>query len=473
MLGKQIAFTFFTNVVILICSPIKVFLLTRSLSIEDYGELSLLIVTVNLFSYLLTFGLDQFIIGQLPLRKDKEEQNYLKSIFLFSSIASFVLIGMFLVYSLQKHNVYSDNFLLLSLLTIVSLYSFLTIQYLYSRGQLYRYNVLILLKNVPWILLLGVFYFWNNLTTEKTLYLWLICLSAVAVLGSVQLKDREIFKASLDVKKIGEALRYSIPLFPFLVGPLLMISFDRYIIAHYFSTTEVALYVVAYMIIEAVSAAITAISTTIFPHFVKAWGKDEYENTHNDPLVLQNVSLTLSLVFFFPCAVVLLFVGKEIILLIAGPAYLAAARVIQMLSILPLFKIFLMVLQQELMVRSKTLVICKAYVIGIICNLILNFILVPKFGLYGAAMANISAYILIFILISIGLSKLRSIKDIYRLVKVREIFSYAAVGIGVIFVFKTFLNLIFATIIGVSIYFLLLIKNRIFKVVQQFQFMRG
>ncbi len=464
---RQIAFTFFTNAIILLSAPIRVILLTRSLSIEDYGKLSLLIVTVNLFSYMTTFGLDQYFIGQLPLMRNEDRQTYIKSIFIFSLAVSLVLIAMFFMYSLQWQDIYAKHFLLLSLLMIVSLYSFLTIQYVYSEGQLYKYNILIFLKNVPWILLLAIFYFLNSLTIENILYLWLSCLFGVAVIGSIGLMTKEILKASFSLRKIMKALKYSLPLFPFLVGPLMMVALDRYILAYYFSTIEVALYTVAYMVIDTVFSALGAVSTTVFPHFVKSWKRDNEHNIPNSSQTLQNISLMISLILFFPCAVILLFMGKKIILFIAGSGYVASVTVMQILSVLPLFKIFLVILQQELMVRAKTVVICKSYIFSIILNLILNFTLIPHLGIYGAAIANISAHICILIIIYSALSKLKSFKDIYSGAKSKEIFLYATVGMGLIFIFNTFLETMFAIAIGIATYSLLLIKNKNIKELYQ------
>ena len=65
-LSKQVGTSYFFNLLIILFQPLLTALLTRALSIEEYGTYSLLLATITMFSVLFRFGIVEYIRNKIP-----------------------------------------------------------------------------------------------------------------------------------------------------------------------------------------------------------------------------------------------------------------------------------------------------------------------------------------------------------------------------------------------------------------------
>jgi O-antigen/teichoic acid export membrane protein len=151
-------------------------------------------------------------------------------------------------------------------------------------------------------------------------------------------------------------------------------------------------------------------------------------------------SIKYSTILLLPLGLLICFFGKEIILLLYGkeyiyallPAYiLLAARVIRGSMIVPI--------GGSLSAAGKPNLVLRFTLISAIADILLNILLIPKYGIIGAAIATTSS-----LLLDTGLSLFFTIKIIrfkFDYKWYSSIFGLMALSLTVFLVLKGFINI--------------------------------
>jgi O-antigen/teichoic acid export membrane protein len=104
------------------------------------------------------------------------------------------------------------------------------------------------------------------------------------------------------------------------------------------------------------------------------------------------------------CLIIGLFVSAAlvsfrvpIIKIFSSPEYLAAAPAMAILAVFPVFLILTYLFHQILLLEKQKKTLIKGYVFAPLLNIALNFVLIPVFGIGGAAIATVVSYSAIFL----------------------------------------------------------------------------
>lgn len=121
----------------------------------------------------------------------------------------------------------------------------------------------------------------------------------------------------------------------------------------------------------------------------------------NEKLFLNRSKRLYSLLFYSAIGICILmyFISPILINTLYGEAYSESVNILRLYiwSIVGFFMIT--VLNQFLLAKGKFKTILSMSIIGMVLSLILNYLLIPTFGIKGAAIANIFAYTLPFIIV--------------------------------------------------------------------------
>lgn len=184
--------------------------------------------------------------------------------------------------------------------------------------------------------------------------------------------------------RLLEMLRYGLPLIPAAVAFWAVALLDRWFVQHYTSTAEVGLYQVG-----AAVAGVVALGTTAFQ---QAWGPFAL-SIHRDADARRFYATALLLYLWVACAgatAVSLF-APEILHVFTTSAYTGAAGVVGLLA----FGYVMMGLSYVASVGPSivrlTAPIGIAATAAAVANVALNFLLVPRLGKQGAALATLVA----------------------------------------------------------------------------------
>ena len=205
---------------------------------------------------------------------------------------------------------------------------------------------------------------------------------------------KKIVNFKFDLQMLKNGLSFSLPIIPTLLSAWILDLSDRIFIERYFTLQDVGIYSLGYQIALVVTVIAGGIHTAYFPFFFKLANSDNQENSkktlyHTNTIYILIVLLTVFLISFF---------SKEIVTIMIAHEYLEAYKIIPLIAIGYLFcqtqGILNLYIQQEK--KTKALMYIVLGAAGI--NVLLNFLLVPKYGAYGAAYATIMSFaILAFI----------------------------------------------------------------------------
>lgn len=199
---------------------------------------------------------------------------------------------------------------------------------------------------------------------------------------------REDFDLTFNFQKLGEMLRFSIPLVPSGIGVFVYLYIDRLTINHFMTMTDVGLFGVGYRIASIVSFLMFGFQTALTPLIY---------NHYRNP----NTPSQLARLFrYFAAAALLLTIGlslyaREILAIMTTPQYVPAWSVVPLLVPASIFSA-LYIFAPGLAIAKKTAAIAFINIMGATVNTALNFLMIPLIGIEGAALATLTSSVIVF-----------------------------------------------------------------------------
>lgn len=188
------------------------------------------------------------------------------------------------------------------------------------------------------------------------------------------------------ISKLKEMWAYGLPLVPAAIASWVTSSSDRFILQMYHDAAEVGLYSLAFSV-----ASTIAILTTAFQ---KAWGPFAYSIIKTKDS-LKTYSEVLNLYGLFGCALatIIAVFAPYILFILATPKYYDAASCVSFLvfSYILIGSTYIVATGSGIAKNSKPIAI--SIFIGACLNILLNFILIPRLGKDGAAIATLFSYV--------------------------------------------------------------------------------
>ena len=225
--------------------------------------------------------------------------------------------------------------------------------------------------------------------------------------------DRELFK---------EMLKYALPLVPMVAVSWILTLSDRYILLYYWDESVVGLYGVAQRFSNVLNIVVSsvALAFTTFA-FSNVEGEDAKEKYRK---VLNYVFIVLQFMVFFIATF-----ARPVIDVMTKPAYHEAYALIQPLMYGQLLYCISTIIRYGFAYTKKSYLNLIPTGAAAVLNLVLNFILIPRYGAYAATMTTLVSYLLMTVLIEILSNKVYPCK--YDLGK---IFPIMAVGYVLAFI---------------------------------------
>lgn len=198
--------------------------------------------------------------------------------------------------------------------------------------------------------------------------------------------------AKIDRELMKKLLRFSLPLIPTTVCWLITDLSDRYLVTHFCTEAVNGVYSAAYKI----PTIINLISTI----FMQAWqfsavlqSSDEEDCKHFYSTVFGGF---LSVIFIGAAGLILF--SEFLTGLLLNAAYAEAARYMPTLICAVAIEAIVSFLATVYMVCKKSMHSFVTAMSGALLNIVLNLIMIPKFGALGAAVATLASYGLVFLL---------------------------------------------------------------------------
>lgn len=229
-----------------------------------------------------------------------------------------------------------------------------------------------------------------NFSTSKALLFAYVTGSAIGliatlfVLGKHLTKIWDAFDKNLVTKIIRDAWPFA------LLGLLgvVMINTDIVMLGFFRDAAEIGLYSAAQKPIQVIYVIPAIIAAAFLPTATKLIHKD---NERLKKLLEQTISTTL--LIGIPLALGGIVVGRKLIHLFFGDPYLAAAIPFQILLVTVVIVFPSVVIANTIFAYNEQRNFIKLLLLGTLGNILLNFLLIPKYGIVGSAFATIGAEI--------------------------------------------------------------------------------
>jgi len=259
--------------------------------------------------------------------------------------------------------------------------------------------------------------------TSKALVVAYAAGSAIGLCIALFIIGREFFKAHRDSLPLIRGLL--VQAWPFaLLGILstVMVNMDTLMLGWFRGSAEVGLYGAAQRPILLLYALPALFATSLFPLFAR------YAHTHKEMFQkILETSLAGSIAVVLPVVVGGFIVGDQIISLLYGEAYGQAAVAFKILLftlpiVFPAFIIGDAIVSYN---GQKTFFMYST--IGAVGDIILNALLIPRFGIAGAALSTVAAQVLTNVIVW---NKLRSFNQFSVVSRLPRLL-LATVGMGI------------------------------------------
>jgi len=241
-----------------------------------------------------------------------------------------------------------------------------------------------------------------------------------------------------------------------LVGSI-MGNTDIFMLGIWKAPEDIGLYAAAQRFFQFIIIVPSMIASASFPLMARLANKDN----EKFKVVLEK-TLEVFMLIGIPITFGGLILANQIIPLVFGQAYLEAIPVFQILMIMLLVSFPLILLINSIFVYNQQKKLVAANIFGVIMNVILNFFLIPKFGITGAAVATLASTSMIAWTMW---RKMKKINNFEILPTLKTVILPVMVMSLIILILKYFgIGVIFNIIISSAVYFWVLfsIKRSIF-----------
>lgn len=365
--------------------------LVRYLGPQQWGTLSYVVSFVGIFSFLASLGVDSILYVDLvkePQNKDK----LLGTAFGLKCLGSVLSFGVIMGASLFMGN---SSFVMLIMAIVAASIFFQPINIVnyFFQAKVQSKPTVISSLIISFLMAgLKIFfvYFEYSLVYFALIYLFEAVLMAFGYWYIYQHSGEKISKWSFDKVLAFEMFKYSWPLILSSAFAMIYSRIDQVMIKHYMSETAVGFYDTAVRIAEMWYILPTIIVGSVMPAVLNA------KTISNEFYSLRLKRLYSFVIYFSLIFILPISLGSNyIISFLYGPEFFASAVVLRFYVWAGVAVLVGTVLNQYLLGEKETKVSLAINLAGMILNIILNVILIPKKGLAGAALSTMISYSII------------------------------------------------------------------------------
>lgn len=399
-LFQQIGLIGFTNILISLSGLILIPILTKNLSIEDYGLYVQITVTITLLSTLLLLGFQNTMVRFLPsLNKIEEIQESFYSIFFTVFIISIIATLAILILSKPISEVlFSSNLILvhfLALLVFLESLNALLLNYFRSFQQTKIYSIMFTSKTYSSLILTS--YFVLNGFGILGVLLGLLISGFIILIVNYGLIFRKIGFKIPHFINIREYLVFGIPTIPSYLSIWIIESSDRYIISILLGLSFVGYYSPGYALGGMLGMFFAPMAFLLPPLLSKNYDLDNLKYINK----ILEYSTKYFLLISIPAVFGLSILSLPILIVLSTPEIAQHSYQITIFTAISVLFIGLTsIFSNVLIFKNKTKIIGTIWTLAALLNFGLTIILVHYIGLIGAATATLIGYIFIFVIIT-------------------------------------------------------------------------
>jgi O-antigen/teichoic acid export membrane protein len=381
-------------------------LFTRLLSVSDYGLMSLVLKVVGVFAVLSKVGVQNSLLRfwdeHAVSREPDSLQRFFSTLFFgtagtaVSATVLFALGVWVMPATLIAETTKQLLLLAAALIFIRGIFSLLA-AFLRAEEKTKTYNVLDVAQKAGTIAVTcAIFFAWQR-------NVWAFIAGTVAVEGLVVLiltlflvRRGRLVPKMFDAEVFRQAVLFGLPLIVYEFASVILDSGDRVLVQHYLGPIQLGYYSAAYNISAYLETALTVpLNLALFPIYIKVWVNKGKEETQ----AFLSRSLDLFLLLIVGVLVAVVSTSGDAVTVLASSKYQDAHRLLPILVAGLLVYSVHIFLSAGLLIFKKTFTAAKMVILACVVNVVMNVLMIPRMGLFAAALATLVSYAFLVVLL--------------------------------------------------------------------------
>lgn len=373
-------------------------LYTRYLIQTEYGVLEILVVSSNVLLVLMQFGL-----GSALFRSHLYKENTNKKILISTAYYTLGIISIVAVIVLLIFSNHLSLFLFSSTKFTTAVKAFILFSLFQTLTVVPMTKLRMEERSGKFALIAGLNFLVVVLLNLLFIYHFDLGINGIAFANAISgfiffvvyfIITYEDLILDFSFSELKDMFEFGIPLVPANLFNMILMMSDRYLIKHYLGLEKVATFGVALRISMIMSLAVTSFQKT-WPAVMFKIAKEK-----DGPLIFSRL-FTIFVFLLVTLGITMVLFSREIISVFATPAYLEGIYLIPFIMMAFLFYGVQYFTSIGIQVKKKTYFFPVIIGIAAFINIILNFLLIPLWGIQAAAFSRFVAFMVfgVFILI--------------------------------------------------------------------------
>jgi len=394
----------FNKILLLLLLPI----FTRFMVPEEYAVYTNITIFISFLSLIYLLGLQQALFSHFYEHKDKQRQfTIITTIIIVITFCG--LLFSFLIYNFKTElaqlittdTAFQDIFIYVSIILFCDVLYAIILRIINTMERAMNYALLSIVKNLALLILI----FFGSLAGKFSLRTVFIYMTISSLL-SLLLALINIIKILIELKKgsitrpllfsfpiLSDLLKFGLPMIPGTIAFMILRVSDRYMIT-YLSPNglyDVGIYAIGYRIGMIISFLTTIVSLVYFPYAMKIAGDPGSSVSYRK--MFKAYAICGSILGFL-----IIFFTWEISTILLDVSYYPAVKIVVFGVLSNFLSGMFNIVNISFYIRKRAGNIVLAVALGAGINILLNFLLITRFGIFGAGIASVIAYLFIFIL---------------------------------------------------------------------------
>ena len=394
-LAKDTLFFLPAKAVPAVVGLLAVAIYTRLLSPKEYGQYVLVITAISILSTVFFGWLNQANLRFFEENRESTRLSVFTSTSLFSFLALLLLITLLWYASTVILERYTEGEILPLLrlgglvLGVHAGYSFI-INILRAERKALHYSLFASLDVIGRLGIAVLLIYFLALGPKGILWAHVIATGALFFWGIAWFYRRwEVSLAVFTPNMLREFASYGLPLVVLSIGELILSVSDRYIIGYFLGTDDVGVYAAGYNIASVgVSFFFMPLILAGFPILVQAYEREGEERVR---YLFKNY-LGVYFLILLPVVAGISALAPFIAGIVLGNGYVAARDIIPWIAIGTFFLGLSLCVNKPVQLKKVTKLLLYPIILASFLNLGINILLIPNFGIIGAAIATSISY---------------------------------------------------------------------------------
>lgn len=370
--------------------------LTRHLTVSEYGVFGYLQALITVLTLLFTLGLNgaatRFFF---EMTEPEQRQKLMGTIFMLMSLnvmamSIILLTTLFLLPESLFTNIPLWPFYPFAILS-AALFSFLglPLALAIAEKRAVTFGILQSTRTMAIFGAIVILVIWGEMGVDGIIYGYLIGALLVGAISFQQILKKAMIAFKLSQAK--EILAFAIPLLPHAIGGWILLLSDRFFLGRLDSLQQLGIYSAACQLGLIMDLLMNSIKNATIPYYYMLMDRVDYVRE------LLSELLYLVIPAFLIISLIFALISREVFAIILDQRYSSGQGIYIMIVFMGFFHGLYFCAIPIIMYHKKTKLLAATTCMTALVNVVLNTLLIPTYQAWGAALATLISYALLFL----------------------------------------------------------------------------